>query len=233
MANKSGIHIKKSHEGLFTARAKRQGHSMGEQISKDLKEGGNEARQANFARMARRGWKPLGKKHEGGLIGESGVYELEKGEKVIPQGTVSNVREPRSNMGSHSVVCEGYPSDKGNPSGPGHWEGDGNDIHFVNEGQAGSREHQQSQRIKGKMHDGGTVPKDGLYEMEKGEVVIPANAKGPKVTMGKGMQRVEPGQSGKFSDRIKIAPKYGMSEIPSAMSDSERQKKMHSPETQI
>jgi len=53
------IHIKPSHRGLFTARAKREGHSMGQQISHDLGEGGNEAKQANFARMARRGWKPL------------------------------------------------------------------------------------------------------------------------------------------------------------------------------
>lgn len=55
----SGIHIKKSHEGRFTARAERQGHSMSEQVRKDLKAGGNKARRANFARMAKRHWKPL------------------------------------------------------------------------------------------------------------------------------------------------------------------------------
>lgn len=59
---KGAMHIKPSHRGLFTARAKRQGHSVGKQISKDLHAGGNEAKQANFARMARRGWKPLGRK---------------------------------------------------------------------------------------------------------------------------------------------------------------------------
>lgn len=55
------IHIKPSHRGAFTARAKREGHSMGEQIGEDLNKGGNKAKQANFARMARRHFKPLGK----------------------------------------------------------------------------------------------------------------------------------------------------------------------------
>ena len=53
------IHIKASHRGLFTARAKREGHSMGQQISSDLHKGGNKAKQANFARMARRHFRPL------------------------------------------------------------------------------------------------------------------------------------------------------------------------------
>jgi hypothetical protein len=56
---KKGMHIKPSHRGLFTARAKSQGHSIGEQVQKDIHAGGNKAKQANFARMARRGWKPL------------------------------------------------------------------------------------------------------------------------------------------------------------------------------
>lgn len=51
MANKSGIHIKKSHEGLFTKK-----HIS---VKEGLSRGGNTAKQANFARMARRHWKPL------------------------------------------------------------------------------------------------------------------------------------------------------------------------------
>lgn len=57
MANKSGIHIKKSHEGLFTKK-----HIS---VAEGLSRGGNTAKQANFARMARRGWKPL---HGGNTI---------------------------------------------------------------------------------------------------------------------------------------------------------------------
>lgn len=56
----AGIHIKPSHRGLFTKRAKSQGHSVGEQVSKDLhSKDPAKRRQANFARMARRGFKPL------------------------------------------------------------------------------------------------------------------------------------------------------------------------------
>lgn len=51
MANKSGIHIKKSHEGRFTKK--------GISVKEGLSRGGNTAKQANFARMARRHWKPL------------------------------------------------------------------------------------------------------------------------------------------------------------------------------
>lgn len=51
MANKSGIHIKKSHEGRFTKK-----HIS---VKEGLSRGGNTAKQANFARMARRHWKPL------------------------------------------------------------------------------------------------------------------------------------------------------------------------------
>lgn len=38
--------------------------------------------------------------------------------------------------------------------------------------------------------------------MHKGETVLPA---GPKITMGKGMQRVEP-KEGTYSDKVKIDP---------------------------
>lgn len=57
------MHINPANKGKYTARAKSAGHSMGEQIGKDLKEGshasGTAKKEANFARMARRHWKPL------------------------------------------------------------------------------------------------------------------------------------------------------------------------------
>lgn len=57
------IHINPANRGKYTARAHSSGHSLGEQISKDLspssKASGTAKKEANFARMARRGWKPL------------------------------------------------------------------------------------------------------------------------------------------------------------------------------
>ena len=54
----SGIHIKKSHEGLFTAKAKRAGLSVSAYASKVLKKGSGASastkKQANFARNARK-----------------------------------------------------------------------------------------------------------------------------------------------------------------------------------
>ena len=51
--------------GKYTARAGGKA-KIGKQIAKDLKPGskasGTAKKEANFARMARRGWKPLGKK---------------------------------------------------------------------------------------------------------------------------------------------------------------------------
>ena len=51
--------------GKFTARAGGKG-KIGSQIKKDLKPGskasGTAKKEANFAKMARRGWKPLGQK---------------------------------------------------------------------------------------------------------------------------------------------------------------------------
>ena len=59
----SGIHIKKENRGKYTARAKGAGNSLGKQISKDLSKGshasGKAKKEANFARMARRHFKPL------------------------------------------------------------------------------------------------------------------------------------------------------------------------------
>lgn len=60
--NKSGIHIKPSHEGLFTKAAKRSGQGIQEHAQSVLHSksaSGADKKQANFARMAKRGWKPL------------------------------------------------------------------------------------------------------------------------------------------------------------------------------
>ena len=51
----SGIHIKKSHRGLYTARAKAQGHSVQEQARLDLANpnvSGTIKKRANFAKEA-------------------------------------------------------------------------------------------------------------------------------------------------------------------------------------
>ena len=54
--SKSGIHIKKKNKGKFTATKKRTGKSTSELLHSPNKK--TRAR-ANFARMAKRGWKPL------------------------------------------------------------------------------------------------------------------------------------------------------------------------------
>jgi hypothetical protein len=58
----TGPHIKPSHRGLFTAKAHRAGESVQEYAQKKAHAGGVLGKEANFARMAKRGWKPL-KKH--------------------------------------------------------------------------------------------------------------------------------------------------------------------------
>lgn len=56
MANKSGIHIKKSHEGEFTAKAKRAGVSVQQYAARVLAHPKqyptSTVKQANFARNA-------------------------------------------------------------------------------------------------------------------------------------------------------------------------------------
>ena len=39
---------------------------------------------------------------------------------------------------------------------------------------AAKRENPKLKRVKGKMHEGGTIHETGLYEMEKGEKVVPS-----------------------------------------------------------
>jgi hypothetical protein len=59
-----GMRIKPENRGKFTARAGGK-KNIGSQIKKDLSPGskasGNAKQEANFARMARRHWKPLSK----------------------------------------------------------------------------------------------------------------------------------------------------------------------------
>ena len=59
----AGMHIKKSHEGLFTKKAKAAGKTVSEYAREKAGAGGKLGKEANFARMAERGWSPL--KHIG------------------------------------------------------------------------------------------------------------------------------------------------------------------------
>ena len=61
-----------------------------------------------------------GKMHEGGTIKSTGLYEMEKGEKVIPA---------KGHAYEHLKV-EAFPNHV-ESNGPGHYEIDGNDIKFV------------------------------------------------------------------------------------------------------
>ena len=66
---KGGIHIKPSHKGLFTKKmtGSKAGKLTGADVSKGLhSDSGSTRKQANFARMARRGFKPL---CDGGKVG--------------------------------------------------------------------------------------------------------------------------------------------------------------------
>ncbi|MGH9735435.1 MAG: hypothetical protein ACRD8A_12705 [Candidatus Acidiferrales bacterium] len=59
---KGGMHIKPSHEGLFTREAHAHGRSIQGEAQHDLHSpnaSGAEKKRANFARMARRHFKPL------------------------------------------------------------------------------------------------------------------------------------------------------------------------------
>lgn len=59
--------------------------------------------------------------------------------------------------------------------------------------------------------------------------------KGPKVSMGKGMHEVQPGDpgTGKYSDRIKIEPKFTAEPQGPLPKDTEIQKILRSQETKI
>jgi hypothetical protein len=54
--------IKPSHRGLFTKKAHAAGYGTQEYAQKEAHAGGVLGKEANFARMAKRGWKPLKRK---------------------------------------------------------------------------------------------------------------------------------------------------------------------------
>jgi hypothetical protein len=56
---KKGMHIKPSHRGLFTAKANSAGKGVQEYAREKSHAGGVLGKEANFARMAKRRWKPL------------------------------------------------------------------------------------------------------------------------------------------------------------------------------
>lgn len=53
------INIKPSHRGLFTKKAHAAGKGVQEYAQEKAGAGGVLGKEANFARMAKRGWKPL------------------------------------------------------------------------------------------------------------------------------------------------------------------------------
>jgi len=55
----SGMHIKASHRGLFTRKAKAAGKGVQEYAQEKAHAGGTLGQEANFARMAKRHWRPL------------------------------------------------------------------------------------------------------------------------------------------------------------------------------
>jgi hypothetical protein len=61
-----------------------------------------------------------GKMHEGGTIHETGLYEMEKGEKVIP--SKGHAYEHQDTESMPNTPCS---------EGQGHWEIDGTSVKFV------------------------------------------------------------------------------------------------------
>lgn len=55
----ASIHIKESHRGLFTKKAKAAGKSVQQYANEKAGSGGTLGKEANFARMAKRHFKPL------------------------------------------------------------------------------------------------------------------------------------------------------------------------------
>ena len=64
------MNIKPSHRGLFTEKAKRAGKPVQEYAREKAHAGGKLGQEANFARMAKRHWKPLAKKSKAFYGGE-------------------------------------------------------------------------------------------------------------------------------------------------------------------
>lgn len=60
-AKRHGMHIKPENRGKFTAKAHAAGKGVQEYANEKTGAGGKLGKEANFARMAKRGWKPLGR----------------------------------------------------------------------------------------------------------------------------------------------------------------------------
>lgn len=77
----------------------------------------------------------IGKMHEGGVVPESGAYEMKKGEVVIPVGKPADdyhfVSHTKNLDTAHVMETKGFPSDGPEADGVGHWEVDGDDAKFV------------------------------------------------------------------------------------------------------
>ena len=75
-----------------------------------------------------------GKMHEGGVIPESGAYEMQKGEQVIPAPKRDSLGAPVvTTRGAHpKQVVEAYPNNV-EATGPGHYEVDCDSMKFVKE----------------------------------------------------------------------------------------------------
>jgi len=85
-----------------------------------------------------------GKLHSGGIVNADGLYEMQKGERVIPakeaevsqkqaMGDPSRQDILRSNAHPHQTDAEAMPNTPGSHEGPGHWEIDCHDVKFVKE----------------------------------------------------------------------------------------------------
>jgi hypothetical protein len=63
-----------------------------------------------------------GKMHSGGVVPEDGLYEMKKGEKVVPSG--------HADLAIKYECVEAFPNSP-EASGTGHYEIDGNSVKFV------------------------------------------------------------------------------------------------------
>jgi hypothetical protein len=92
---------------------------------------GSPSEKSKVRAAVHRKYPTIGKMHEGGKIPQTGLYEMEKDEVVIPKDESKNgvARETVSstpNMGN--PMCAHPTIDGGHDSGCGHWEGDSYDV---------------------------------------------------------------------------------------------------------
>lgn len=107
-----GMHIKPSHKGKFTrAMGKKEGHLTDKDVSRGLhSKSGTIRKEANFARMARRHFKPLAKGGRTGTMRKIADQEIGKHVRSSPpaghgvkSGGLAFMRKP---------LCEGGRSDE-------------------------------------------------------------------------------------------------------------------------